>query len=216
MREPDAPPHDPRPHDAPPHDAPTTPARGRWPVDGVRDDLVALRVWQPDDVPQLLALQSDPEMRRWSPVFDAPDAADCARRVARAQAAAADGLPNAFAVVDAGDPALVLGAIDWRNDHPLPQFSVLDVGYGVVPAARGRGVGSRALRLLSDWLLAPDGGDVHRVQLDHAVENEGSCRVALRAEFAIEGRREAFLPLRAHADAPVVRHAVCLHGRWRP
>lgn len=202
--------------DAPPHDAVTTPVRGRWPVEGVRDDVVALRVWEPDDVAQLLALQADPEMRRWSPVFDAPDAADCAARVARAQAAAADGLPNAFAVVDAGDPALVLGAIDWRNDHPLAQFSVLDVGYGVTPAARGRGVAARALRLLSDWLLDPAGGAVHRVQLDHAVENEGSCRVALRAGFAVEGRREAFLPLKAHPGAPVVRHAVCLHGRWRP
>lgn len=205
-----------RERDGGPQDDATTPARGRWPSDGVRDDVVALRVWQPADVPQLLALQSDPDMRRWSPVFEPPDAADCADRVARAQAAAADGLPNAFAVVDIADPARVLGAIDWRNDHPLPQFSVLDVGYGVAPAARGRGVASRALRLLSGWLLAPDGGDVHRVQLDHAVENEGSCRVALRAGFAIEGRREAFLPLRAHAGAPVVRHAVCLHGRWRP
>jgi RimJ/RimL family protein N-acetyltransferase len=202
--------------DAQPQDDVTTPARGRWPVEGVRDDLVALRVWEPDDVPQLLALQADPQMRRWSPVFDTPDAADCANRVARAQAAAADGLPSSFAVVAVADPAQVLGAIDWRNDHPLPQFSVLDVGYGVAPAARGRGVASRALRLLSDWLLAPDGGDVHRVQLDHAVENEGSCRVALHAGFAVEGRREAFLPLKADADAPVVRHAVCLHGRWRP
>ncbi|KQX69871.1 GNAT family N-acetyltransferase [Angustibacter sp. Root456] len=205
-----------RERDGGPQDDATTPARGRWPSGGVRDDVVALRVWEPDDVPQLLALQADPDMRRWSPVFDAPDAAQCAERVARAQSAATEGLPNSFAVVDVAHPAVVLGAIDWRNDHPLPQFSVLDVGYGVAPAARGRGVASRALRLLSDWLLAPDGGDVRRVQLDHAVENEGSCRVALRAGFAVEGRREAFLPLKAHPGAPVVRHAVCLHGRWRP
>lgn len=202
------------PHEHPPDDG-RAPAAGRWPADGIRDDVVALRVWRPDDVAQLLALQADPDMRRWSPVFDAPDEADCAERVRRAERAAAEGRPNAFAVVDAADPSVVLGAIDWRNDHPLAQFSVLDVGYGVLPTARRRGVGSRALGLLSGWLLDPDGGDVHRVQLDHAVENEGSCRLALRAGFVVEGRREAFLPLKAHPGAPVVRHAVCLHGRWR-
>jgi RimJ/RimL family protein N-acetyltransferase len=192
------------------------PAAGRWPAQGLHDGVVGLRVWQPDDVPSLLALLSDPEMRRWSPTFRPPDQADCAERVRRAQAAAEVGRPDAFAVVEADDPGHVLGSIDWRNGHPLPHFSVLDVGYGVAPQARGRGVASRALRLLSDWLLADDGGDVQRVQLDHAVENEGSCRVALRAGFVVEGRREAFLPLREHADAPVVHHAVCLHGRWRP
>ena len=210
MREPDDLQHEPG------HRPEPGPAPGRWPVDGLRDDAVAVRVWQPEDVPQMQALLGDPEMRRWSPVFEIPDVADCERRVARAQAAADEGRPCSFAVVDAADPARVLGSIDWRNDHPLPQFSVLDVGYGVAPEARGRGVASRALRLLSDWLLAPDGGDVHRVQLDHAVENEGSCRTALRAGFVVEGRREAFLPLKDGPDAPLVRHPVCLHGRWRP
>jgi RimJ/RimL family protein N-acetyltransferase len=202
--------------DAQPPDDQIAPARGRWPASGLHDDVVALRVWRPDDVPALLALQSDPEIRRWSPTFRTPDAEDCLTRVERAQQSAEQGRPCSFAVVDAGDPARVLGSIDWRNDRPLEHFSVLDVGYGVVPDARGRGVATRALRLLAEWLLAPDGGDVHRVQLDHAVENEGSCRVALRAGFAVEGRREAFLPLREHPGAPVVRHAVCLHGRWRP
>jgi RimJ/RimL family protein N-acetyltransferase len=76
-------------------------------------------------------------------------------------------------------------------------------------------VASGAVRLLAQWLLDPDGGDVHRVQLDHAVANEGSCRTAARAGFVVEGRREQFLPLKAADDAPVVRHPVCLHGRWR-
>ncbi len=197
-------------------DADTVPVRGRWPAQGLRHGRLALRVWQPDDVPQLLDLLSDPEMRRWSPTFRAPDAADCAERVARAVAAAADGLPNAFAVVEADAPGVVLGSIDWRNGYPTPPFSVLDLGYGVAPAARGRGVASTALGLLAGWLLAEVGGGVHRVQLDHAVENEGSCRTAVRAGFAVEGRREAYLPLKEHPTAPVVRHAVCLHGRWRP
>jgi RimJ/RimL family protein N-acetyltransferase len=193
----------------------TVPARGRWPASGLREGGVVLRVWAPQDAPQLLELLSEPSGRRWSPTFRAPDADDCARRIAAAQEHASQGLPDAFAVVDAEQPATVLGSIDWRNGLPTPPFSVLDVGYGVATWARGRGVASTALRLLTDWLLAPDGGDVHRVQLDHAVENLASCRTAVKAGFEVEGRRAAFLPLKEHAGAPVVRHTVCLHGRWR-
>lgn len=193
----------------------TVPARGRWPESGLRADGVALRVWTPDDVDALLELLADPESLRWSPIVRAPDRANGEFRIAEAVAAAEAGLPTSFAVVDAADPARVIGSLDWRNGFPAP-FSVVDVGYGVAAAERGRGVGSTALRLLTEWLLDPTGGDVHRVQLDHAVENVGSCRTALRAGFVIEGRRECFLPLRERPDAPVVRHPVCLHGRWRP
>jgi RimJ/RimL family protein N-acetyltransferase len=62
-------------------------------------------------------------------------------------------------------------------------------------------------------LLSPDGRGLARVQLDHSVENEPSCRVALAAGFEREGIRRSFLPLR-DPDAPggVRRHDVCLHG----
>ena len=192
------------------------PARGRWPSDGLTDPAsgLRLRVWREHDVPALVELLSDPDMRRWSPVVNPPSEEDCLGRVRAAMQAEADGRPRSFAVVD-GASDEVLGSIDWRNDFKLPVFSVLDLGYGVSPAARGRGVASGAVRLLAEWLLDPDGGDVHRVQLDHAVENVGSCRTAVRAGFEIEGRRNVFLPLREHPDAELVRHDVCLHGRTR-
>lgn len=194
--------------------APTVPVAGRWPGTGLRSGGIAVRVWRPDDIPQLVALLNDPQMRRWSPTQPVQDEASCAERVRAAQEGERRGQPAAFAVVDAVRPDQVLGSFDWRNVHP-PGFSVLDVGYGVAAAARGRGVAGTTLRLVTEWLLDPAGGDVERVQLDHAVENEASCRTALRAGFAVEGRRERYLPLRADEGAPVVRHAVCLHGRVR-
>jgi RimJ/RimL family protein N-acetyltransferase len=195
---------------------PPVPATGTWPSTGLSAGEISLRVWRTGDVQAVLELLTDPEMRRWSPVFTVPDEADCLERVRKAMQAEADGRPSSFAIVATDDPTQVLGSIDWRNGHPMWPFSILDVGYGVSPAARGRGVASTALRLLTDWLLDPDGGDVHRVQLDHAVENQGSCRTAVRAGFAVEGRRDVFLPLRDTLDAPMVRHDVCLHGRVRP
>jgi RimJ/RimL family protein N-acetyltransferase len=193
----------------------TVPATGRWPEGGVSDGTVRLRGWRSADVQALLAIQSDPEARRWSPIFSDPSEVDCLHRIERAIAAAVEGLPAQFAVVDAADDDAVLGSIDWRNGFPIYPFSIVDVGYVVGPWARGRGVAGRSLALMAGWLLDPDGGDVERVQLDHAVENEPSCRTALRAGFAIEGRRERFLPLRDTPSAPVVRHEVCLHGRVR-
>lgn len=175
---------------------------------------MAVRVWRPDDVGQLLALLLDPTMRRWSPTLAVPDEASCAERVRAAMEGERQGRPASFAVVDADLRERVLGSFDWRATYP-PGFSIVDVGYGVAPAARGRGVAGTVLRLMGDWLLDRDGGDVERVQLDHAVENEPSCRTASRAGFALEGRREHFLPLRAAEGAPVVRHAVCLHGLVR-
>jgi len=89
------------------------------------------------------------------------------------------------------------------------------VGYNVLPEARGRGVASRALRLLSTWVLSPQGMDLERVQLDHAVENVASCRTADHAGFTREGVRQRFLPLQNSPKAPVVFHDTCLHGLVR-
>lgn len=186
-----------------------------WPTAGLRSGGVLLRTWRPEDVDARLVLDSDPEVFRWSPLARVPDLAWVTERIEQAVLEAAGGCPTSFAVAAADDPSRVLGSVDWRNRYPTPPFSVLDVGYGVAAAARGRGVGSTALRLLTDWLMSPDGGDVHRVQLDHAVDNVASCRTALRVGFAVEGRRPGYLPLRETMLAPVVRHAVCLHGRVR-
>ena len=186
-----------------------------WPAAGLRSGGVLLRPWQPQDVDAWLVMASDPEMFRWSPLTRVPDLAWVTERLEKAVREGAAGTPSSFAVVDADRPDQVLGSVDWRNGYPTPPFSVIDVGYGVASAARGRGVGSTALRLLTEWLLSPDGGDVHRVQLDHAVRNVASCRTALRAGFPVEGRRPCYLPLREDPTSPVVRHAVCLHGRVR-
>ena len=187
-----------------------------WPEAGLRAGGVLLRTWRPEDVPGRLVLDSDPEVFRWSPLARVPDLAWVSERIEQAVREVADGCPSSFAVVSVEDPGPVLGSVDWRNRYPTPPFSMVDVGYGVAAAARGRGVGSTALRLITDWLLSPEGGDVHRVQLDHAVGNVASCRTALRVGFAMEGRRPGYLPLRETESSPVVRHAVCLHGRVRP
>ena len=93
-------------------------------------------------------------------------------------------------------------------------MAIGDVGYSTLPEARGRGVARTGLRLLSDWLLDPDGPALARVQLDHAVENVASCRVATGAGFEQEGIRRGFLPVLGDDVDHWFRHDVCLHGRF--
>jgi RimJ/RimL family protein N-acetyltransferase len=58
-------------------------------------------------------------------------------------------------------------------------------GYWVAAPARGRGVASSALVAAARFAFG--GLGLGRVELFHAIENEASCRVALRAGFAFEG-----------------------------
>jgi RimJ/RimL family protein N-acetyltransferase len=60
-----------------------------------------------------------------------------------------------------------------------------EVGYIVAAEARGRGVGTRALRLLSDWAF--HALRLERIELRVDMGNAASARVAERAGFTREG-----------------------------
>ena len=58
------------------------------------------------------------------------------------------------------------------------------------------------------WDFAPDGLGLHRLSLDHALVNEGSCRVATRAGFQLEGVMRDY-----YVEANGQRHDSHLHAR---
>ncbi len=60
-----------------------------------------------------------------------------------------------------------------------------ELGYMVAPAARGRGVATEALRLLTDWGFTERG--LVRLELLISVDNTASIRVAERAGYVREG-----------------------------
>ncbi|MEP6464607.1 MAG: GNAT family N-acetyltransferase [Frankiaceae bacterium] len=62
-----------------------------------------------------------------------------------------------------------------------------EAAYWVLPAARGRGVASRALLNVSAWLFTHIG--LRRIELAHSTRNEGSCLVASKAGYAMEGTK---------------------------
>jgi RimJ/RimL family protein N-acetyltransferase len=102
------------------------------------------------------------------------------------EAAWRDGIGAFFAVVDCAESSVV-GSIAL---HVLdPELANVEVGYWAAAPARGRGLTTRALKLLSRWTLNEAGAQ--RVQLRADVLNAASLRVAEKAGFAREGTLRA-------------------------
>jgi RimJ/RimL family protein N-acetyltransferase len=92
---------------------------------------------------------------------------------------------RSFAIVDAATGKL-LGSI--ARHGPFGHRATF--GYWLVPQARGRGVATRALRLITDWTIATT--EVIRLDLFTDLENHASGRVAQRVGFEREGIRRAW------------------------
>jgi RimJ/RimL family protein N-acetyltransferase len=60
-----------------------------------------------------------------------------------------------------------------------------ELGYIIARQARGRGVATRALRLLTDWAF--DALGLQRAELRINTDNAGSVRVAERSGYTLEG-----------------------------
>jgi RimJ/RimL family protein N-acetyltransferase len=150
---------------------------------GLSDDVVILRPWRESDVPRLVEAAQDPEIPRWTAVPEPYTAAD-ARAWVRG-----DPLPGeppgdrvSFAVAAAEDDAQLLAAMGIQR---IFRGRAGEIGYWTAPWARGRGVMTRAVRLLARWAFAEF--DLRRIEIVAAVENTGSNRVAEKAGFTCEG-----------------------------
>jgi RimJ/RimL family protein N-acetyltransferase len=149
----------------------------------LQDGDLVLRPFAGADVPAIAAACQDPEIPRWTSV-PSPYTDEDARRFL-------SGSPNvhSFAVVDAHDDGL-LGCVSYQ----LLNHSQATFGYWVVREARGRGVASRALRLLSRWALGEHG--LARAQLIVEPDNVPSVRVAENAGFHREALLRSYIELK--------------------
>jgi RimJ/RimL family protein N-acetyltransferase len=137
------------------------------------DGVVAIRPWTDLDAGELVAcLDGDAEITRWLDRIPQP------YRVTDALAFIAGVSESTFAIVDASS-GRVLGGIGlrWTED-------VAEIGYWAREDARGRGVTTRALVVVTRLALEQGAA---RVQLRADVENLPSRRVAEKAGFTPEG-----------------------------
>ena len=166
------------------------------PCPPLSDGVVTLRPWNERDIPSLVRLcNGDPDLVHWLR-FPDPYTEDHARAYLAASAHGwhGDALETPFAVVDA-DTDDVLGACGVLWTDPLQ--GVADLGYWTARDARGRGIATRAVRLLAHWVLVELGFE--RLQLQADIRNMASIRVAEKAGFTKQG---VIRPERVNPDDP--------------
>jgi len=149
------------------------------------DGAVTLRPWRPDDAPAVLAACQDPLIARFIPIPQPYTEADAQAFVEIRGRDWESEDERSFAIVDAATGKL-LGSI--ARHGPFGHRATF--GYWLVPQARGRGVATRALRLITDWTIATT--EVIRLDLFTDLENHASGRVAQRVGFEREGIRRAW------------------------
>ncbi|MFG1746920.1 GNAT family N-acetyltransferase [Micromonospora chalcea] len=170
---------------------PTLPAEGG----------LVLRPWADGDAPSVLAAYQDPEIRRWHTRRPASPE-QVLQWFAHSRRAWQEETGASWAVTRGDEVVgrMTLGGVNLDDGEAA-------CAYWVVPAARGTGVASGALRALSAWALAD--GRLHRLWLDHSTGNVASCRVAVKAGFRLEGTKRSAA---VHDDG---RHDMHLHARVR-
>lgn len=140
----------------------------------LRDDDLVLRPWSEDDVPALVEACNDREIVRWIPLIPSP------YTEADARAFVGGGSEDySLAITRNGD---VVGAIGLGVSGPGYRGRI---GYWIAAPARGAGICTRALRLLSRWALTDLG--LRRLELITDPDNGASQRVAEKVGFRREG-----------------------------
>jgi len=150
-------------------------------VPDLSDGVVRLRVPDRKDVDAIHAACQDPAIVRFTrvPFPYSRLHAQAFVRNAQHELRAGSGVHLVAADVDTDDLVGVVGLV---LDHPRRSG---EVGYWVVPEARGRQVARRGVRLMVAWAL-PEFG-LQRVQLMADERNLASQRVAEHCGFRREG-----------------------------
>ena len=149
------------------------------------EDDLALRPWTEADVPALVIACNDPEIAHWIPLIPSPYTEEDALTFVRGEVRPEEqSLAMTLDGTVVGAIGLGVNSMNYRGR----------IGYWVAGSARGRGVCTRALRLLSRWAL--DELDLQRLDLITDPDNLASQHVAEKVGFRREG------VLRAHLRHP--------------
>jgi RimJ/RimL family protein N-acetyltransferase len=154
----------------------------RFPVEGISDGEIRLRFRADADIPAIVAACQDPEIPRWTRV-PTPYTEETAREwAAQARADEASGGGLHLLVVDAETDELLGSAglvrIDWEEARG-------EVGYWLAASARGRGIATRAVRMVSAWAF--ENLPLERLEIHAEPDNRQSRAVAERAGYTFEG-----------------------------
>ncbi|WP_375136545.1 GNAT family N-acetyltransferase [Streptomyces sp. MA5143a] len=174
----------------------------------VRGHGLVLCAWDAEsdaDVDAWFRGRSDPEFRRWNTPLMLDEGPEGARESLRRRTETdAEGSTATFRVVDA-ESGVTLGQVGFSGIDRLMRRAM--IGYWVLPEARGRRVARHSVDLATRWAFTELG--LHRIELDHALGHDASCRIAERCGYPYEGtlrgamweagRHDAFRDAHLHA-----------------
>ncbi|EEP73654.1 GCN5 N-acetyltransferase [Micromonospora sp. ATCC 39149] len=153
------------------------------------DGVVTVRPVGPDDAAALFRLHRLPEVVANRVPPQPPSLGDVERRCRLAGSRWLTGVSADLAIVDARGGELAGGCM---LHHDEPATGQAMIGYSLLPAGRGRGLATRAVRLVAGWAF--DGVGLARVWAGTRPENAASQRVLERAGFSREGLLRGRLP----------------------
>ncbi len=151
------------------------------------DGVVVLRELREGDRAAVLSTMADALVSRWLNMPARPAGADFDALLRTMRNGRASGERFDFAVTEAGVDVAVGAVIASRRARDN-----FEVAYLAGEAGRGRGLMTRAVRVLCDWLFS---AGVGRIELRTHPDNEPSQQLARRAGFQREGleRRSIWL-----------------------
>jgi RimJ/RimL family protein N-acetyltransferase len=158
--------------------------RERLPLDGLPlfDDAVTLRLFELGDATALSIACRDPEISRWTFMPEQLSVPQAKEWIERAHEALQRAHSLRLAIIDNDDDALLgqigVGRLNWEQQ-------VGEIFYWLAAPARGRGVATRAARLVTDWSFTAL--NLARLEIIVDPRNDASQRVALAAGFTREG-----------------------------
>lgn len=159
-----------------------------FPDPALADELVHLRPWSRADAATAHQATQDPLIPRFTRVPLNQSKEDILRFIEAREPARLAGAVLPLVIADArGDDLLgsiSLMELDWEQRRG-------DIGFWLAPWARGRGIATRAVRLLSRWALQTL--PLARLQMGIYPSNRASQRVAERCGFVREGVLRSFL-----------------------
>jgi RimJ/RimL family protein N-acetyltransferase len=166
------------------------------PPDSITDGVVVLRELREDDRAVVLATMRDAVVAQWLNMPAAPSDRDfdSLLRVARDGRASGDRID--YAVTEAGRD-ISLGAVIASRRHR----DNFEIAYLACEAGRGRGLMTRAVRLVCDWLLEEGVG---RIEIRTHPAHEASQKLAERAGFHREGLERQSIWLHSERQDAIV------------
>jgi RimJ/RimL family protein N-acetyltransferase len=175
-----------------------------FPVEGIADDAIRLRLRADSDTPSVIEACQDPEVIRWTRVPEAYDERAAEEWVSESTRQRERGEGLHLVIADAESDAF-LGSIGIHRINRIE--GRCDIGYFLAPWARGRGAMTGAVRLLSTWIL--ETLPIDRIEITIEPANGASRAVAERAGYELEGI------LRSHTVIKGTRRDMAIYSLLR-